>query len=65
MTFLEKTRKLLNDRPRSVTFAKIQKETGLTESWLKMVASGSIKDPSVNLVEKLYVYLSGKQMGVE
>lgn len=65
MTFLEQTKKMLNERPRSVTFARIEKETGLKQSWLKMVANGTIKDPSVNLIETLYFYLSGEKMGVK
>ena len=64
MTLLHETLHLLRQRPRSVTYEKIEEATGLKASWLSMLASDDIKDPSVNSIQKLYEFLSGKKLNV-
>jgi transcriptional regulator with XRE-family HTH domain len=49
-------------RPRNITIEKIANVTGLSETWLKKFCAGQIEEPSVNKIETLYVYLTGKQL---
>jgi len=65
MTLYEKTRELLKARPATMTFATIEQETGIKESWLRMFNRGKIEDPSVNTIQKLYEFLSGSKLRVE
>lgn len=44
------------------TAREIQNDTGLKEDWLNKLRQGLIDDPSVNKIEILYVYLSGKEL---
>lgn len=37
-------------------------ETGIVPHWLSMFATGRIANPSVNRVQFLYEYLSGKKL---
>lgn len=41
---------------------KIASDTGLGEPWLARFKSSQDYDPSVNRVETLYVYLSGREL---
>lgn len=65
MTLYEKTRELLKARPATMTFAVIEKETGIKESWLRMFNRGKIENPSVNTVQALYEHLTGSKLRVE
>jgi hypothetical protein len=56
------TFKLLDDRPRRITLAILEKETGIPEEWLKKFGQGVIGDPGVIRVEKLFVALTGKPL---
>ena len=40
----------------------IYNATGLSFYWLRKFQAGEIKDPSVNRVQRLYEYLSGKRL---
>lgn len=62
MNLCEKTKKLLNERPRKLLLANISFETGLTVPWLKKFAIGEIENPSVNRIQKLYEFLTGKSL---
>ena len=65
MSLINKTLHLLRNRPRTLTLAQVEKETGISEHWLKRFASEkSISDPSVNTIEKLYNYLSDDELQV-
>lgn len=44
------------------TLREIQKDTGLKEDWLTKLNQGLIDDPSVNKIQTLYNYLSGKEL---
>lgn len=60
---LAKTRELLKQT--SVPVMDIHKETGLSYHWLnQMKYSKHQVDPSVSKIEKLYEFLSGKQLEV-
>jgi hypothetical protein len=57
---LSKTRELLANT--SETYLDIYSATGLTPTWLSLVANDKLKDPSVNKIQKLYEHLSGKEL---
>lgn len=63
-TLRDETLRLLADRPARITFKRISKDTGLPESWLSMFGNGSINDPSVNRIETLYEYLTGRSITI-
>lgn len=46
------------------TLPLIYKETDIPFYWLRKFSSGTIPDPSVNRVQRLYEYLSGKKLEV-
>lgn len=56
-TWRDSTRQLLNDRPQSLTTAKIAEDVGVSTAWLTAFARGDIPNPGVVTVEKLNVYL--------
>lgn len=58
---LDKTLELFKDRPRSMTFEDISKETGLPIGWLGTLGQGR-NGHSVTRIETLYTYLSGKEL---
>lgn len=49
---------------RGQTLAEIQAGTGIPHYWLRKFLGREIKDPSVNRVQKLYEYLTGKALKV-
>ena len=60
-----RTRVLLANRPRLVTYAHIAAETGLSPRWLERFASDRASgDFHCGKVERLYEYLSGKSLDV-
>ena len=59
-SLLEETYRLLKER--RVTLIDIMTGTGLNYYWLRKFASHEIKDPSVNSVQRLYEYLTGKRL---
>lgn len=61
---LTKVLTMLSDRPRDVSYKDISDKLNLPEPWIKAVATGQIKDPSVNRIEMLYEYLSGTPLNV-
>lgn len=58
----ETTRELLINRPRTMTFYYIYEQTDIKKSWLAQFATGNIKEPSANTIQKLYEFLSGKKL---
>lgn len=56
------TLRLLKDSGKSLPTVYL--ETGLPFYWLRKFASGDVKDPSVNRIQKLYEYLTGKPLEV-
>lgn len=57
-------RTLLLLKESGATLPEIYKETHLPYYWLKKFSSGEIRDPSVNRVQRLYEFLSGKRLEV-
>jgi hypothetical protein len=55
----------LRSRPRETTLRHIADATGLHLDWLEMYSQRKIKDPSVNRVETLYVYLTGEELAMK
>ena len=61
----ECTLKLLRMRPRTVTLDAISNDTGLSSSWLSsLLGKSPPTDPSVKKIERLYTYLSGKDLPI-
>lgn len=56
------TQQLLHDT--HCTHAEIFLATGLPMQWLSSLVRGQTPDPSVNRVQKLYEFLSGKALKV-
>lgn len=60
-----RTRVLLANRPRPVTYAHIATATGLSPRWLERFASDTASgDFHCGKVEKLYEFLTGKPLDV-
>lgn len=57
-----KTRSLLQSCEKG--YPHIYKETGLPQHWLRKFAAGEFRDPSVNRVQTLYEYLTGRSLDV-
>lgn len=61
-TLLKRTRTLITESGK--THMQICIATGLQINWISGVATGRIKDPSVNRIQKLYEYLAGKKLAI-
>lgn len=59
-SLMEKTLALIKKDERSVL--ELYRDTGLPFYWLKKLAAGKFANPSVNRVQYLYEYLSGKKI---
>lgn len=59
-TLLAQTRALLQES--DLSQLEIFKATGLTPFWLSSVSTGKVADPSVNKIQMLYEFLSGKKL---
>lgn len=62
-SFMECTRRLLQEADKSLPdiHADLKNQgSDITYFWLRKFSSGQVKDPSVNRVEELYVYLTGE-----
>jgi hypothetical protein len=59
---LRHTRELLRNRPRTITYAHIEQATGLNRNWLVEFVQGRSDHCSVVYVEKLYEYLSQRNL---
>ena len=55
------TLRALRARTKTITYEQINKETKLSVAWLKAYANGSIKEPSVVKVQKLFNYFQTKK----
>ena len=60
----ERTLHLLHSRPTPMTIKLIADETGINIDWIRKFSSGKISDPSVNTVEHLYEFLTGRELDV-
>lgn len=61
---LKVTKEMLLNKDRDLTYKDIADATTISESWLRRFASRKgIGEPSVVTIEKLYNFLSGKQLG--
>jgi len=58
---LKKTRDKLK-RLNANGYIEVSFHTGIPETWLKRVAHGNIKDPSVNRIQKVFEYLTKKKL---
>lgn len=55
---------LYNLRLRTTNRNQIARETGLSKTWLFTFGTGRMAAPSVNNVECLFVYLTGRELGL-
>ena len=44
------------------SYAQIAKEIGVTERWVYYLADGRYDDPGVKKIQRLYTYLTGKEI---
>jgi hypothetical protein len=64
-TLMEKTRRLLRESDRSLPqiYADLNgRGSTISYFWLRKFHSGGVKDPSVNRVEELHRYLTGRPL---
>ena len=61
-TLLKRVRELLQDT--SMTNLELYSATGLQPGWIDTVRRGTIKNPSVNRVQKLYEFLADQKLAV-
>jgi hypothetical protein len=61
-TLLARVRDLLAATQK--TNLDIYRDTGLQPSWLDTVRRGTTRNPSVNRIQHLYEYLSGKKLAI-
>jgi phage gp36-like protein len=65
-----KTQELVRNRPRALTYRLLAERANdllpddeqITPAWLEQFATGRIKAPSVNKVQRLFEVLSGKPL---
>jgi hypothetical protein len=62
VTLMQRTQQLLRDTDK--TYNMILIDLGIPQNWLSLFANDRLPDPSVNRVQKLYEYLSGKTLVV-
>ena len=62
----EKTKQLLAEylKLKGQTYARISKDTGLSENWISMFARNQLKHTDIGRVETLYNYLSPSKLAV-
>lgn len=58
----QQTLNLLKERPRHRTLARISMDTGIPFFWLEHFSKGRTKNPNCDTVEKLYIYLTGREL---
>lgn len=61
-SLLTRTRELLKSYPG--TYFSIYDGTGIQPTWLSALATGRIKNPSVNKVQRLYEFLRGQPLSL-
>lgn len=62
-TLLDRTIELLRHRDRTVTYEKIREATGCSDAFLStLVSADPPKNPSVDSIQRLYEFLSGKEL---
>ena len=64
-TLMERTRRLLRNCGKSLPTVHAElhnRGSSITFYWLRKFHAGDVDDPSVNRVEELYVYLTGKPL---
>lgn len=59
---MKKVQDLLKNDPRSIP--EIYKQSGIPFYWLRKFADGAYQNPSVNRIERLYEFLTGKSLEV-
>jgi transcriptional regulator with XRE-family HTH domain len=62
VTLRSRTRDLLINRPRRLTLSDVAEGTGLTQPFLEDLLYKDIKNPSVDRIQILYEFLSGKKL---
>ena len=60
VSLYDATRKLLRADKR--TLVEIAQQSGVGFYWLRKISDGASKEPSVNQMQKLYEFLTGKHL---
>jgi len=58
----DETRRLVKERPRSLSLRTIAADTGLNIRWLEQFRDGGSPNPGVCFVQTLYEYLTQRQL---
>ena len=61
-TLHERTRELLQKRPRGVTLRVIAAESGLSYTFVHAMSRKESSDPGVNKTQQLFEYLAGRPL---
>lgn len=61
-SLLEKTKELLEKYDGS--YMEVYAKTGLQPSWISAMATGRVREPSVNKVQRLYEFLTGRALSL-
>lgn len=62
VNLMQRTIELLDNPPEGKSLPEIATDLHISYYWLRKFKSGEIKDPSVNKVQVLYEYLTGKPL---
>jgi AraC-like DNA-binding protein len=62
LTLHERTRQLIVNRPRPVTLETIADRANVSEAWLRSIIDGKVDDPSVNMIQRVYEFLTGEEL---
>lgn len=60
-TLMTATKQLIKNRG-EVTLLKIYDDLGIPPGWVQKLMDGTFRNPSVNRIQALYEYLSGKKL---
>lgn len=61
-TLMLRTQQLIKERGEEITLLKIYDDLDIPPGWVQKFVTGKFPNPSVNRVQKLYEYLSGKPL---
>lgn len=59
---VERTRRLLHERPRPLTYAEIGRRCDVTIPWLWAFQNSRMEDPGAAKIQRVYEFLSGKKL---
>lgn len=58
MPLLERTIHLVNNAPRSLSYAEMARQCGVSAAWVRMLANDQIENPGIRSVQRLHDFLA-------